>query len=91
MRRKCLDCNQFVEAKKKSFSTIVIIVWAVVMIIEVLFLLISISNLRRGSSPEVMFVPLLITIIIPLFIYWGRSKEERCPICKGKNFSKKET
>ena len=87
-RKWCLDCEQFVNAEKKSLSIPFFIVWGIVLIIEVVLFMTALSNVRRGSQPEVMYIPILLTIIAPFIFYlYSYEGKERCPICNGTNFT----
>lgn len=90
-RKWCLDCEQHVYAEKKSMSTPFFIVWGIVLIIEVALFLTALSNTGRGSQPEVMYLPILITIIVPFIFYLHLEEgKERCPICNGTNFTEEK-
>ena len=85
-RTWCLDCEQYVNAERKSHFIPFFAGWGAILIVEVMLFITAASNRASGAAP--LFLIFLITLVFPIFLYPALSSgTERCPICNGTNFS----
>jgi uncharacterized membrane protein YhaH (DUF805 family) len=85
-RKWCLDCGQYVNAEKKSRAVPFFVVWGAILVVEALLFITAANNRASGAMP--LFWIFLITLGSPILLYpLLSSGKERCPICKGTNFT----
>jgi len=85
-RKWCLDCEQYVNAERKSHSIPFFVGWGAILIVEAMLFITAANN--RASGAEPLFWLFLITLVSPIFLYSALSSgKERCPICRGTNFT----
>ena len=88
-RQYCLDCKQHVNAEKKSRWVPFFAGWGAILIVVSLLFITAANNRAYGATP--LFWILLIILGAPILFYPSLSSgKERCPICKGTNFTEME-